>query len=48
MGMNDISANDIISNMGANNLTKVLKIFSEEKYSKKIAIEIVKKDKKDN
>ncbi len=46
MGMNDISANDIISNMGANNLTKVFKIFGEEKYSKKIAIEIVKKRQK--
>ncbi len=41
MGINDFSANEIISNMGENNLAKVFKIFGEEKYSKKIAKKIV-------
>ncbi len=43
MGLNDFSANEIISNMDENNLTKVFKVFGDEKYSKKIAREIVKK-----
>ena len=48
MGINDISANEIISNMSVNNLTKVFKIFGDEKYSKKIAKEIAKKRKEKN
>ena len=43
MGINDFSANDIISNMEEKNLTKVFKVFGDERYSKKIAKEIVKK-----
>ena len=42
MGINDFSANDLISEMDENNLSKVFKIFGDEKYSKKIAREIVK------
>ena len=42
MGINDFSANDFISNMDENNLSRVFKIFGDEKYSKKIAREIVK------
>ncbi len=42
MGINDFSANDFISNMDENNLSRVFKIFGEERYSKKIAREIVK------
>ena len=45
MGINDFSANEIISNMDENNLAKVFKVFGDEKYSKKIAREIVKKRK---
>ncbi len=47
MGMNDFSANEIISNMDENNLAKVFKVFGDEKYSKKIAKKIVenRKDK---
>jgi len=45
LGINDFSANEIISNMNENNLTKVFKVFGGEKYSKKIAREIVKKRK---
>ena len=45
MGKNNFSANEIISNMDENNLTKVFKIFGDEKYSKKIAREIVSKRK---
>ena len=44
MGINDFSANDFISNMDENNLSKVFKIFGDEKYSKKIAREIIKKE----
>ena len=43
MGINDFSANDFISNMDEHNLSRVFKIFGDEKYSKKIAREIVKK-----
>ena len=43
MGINDFSANDIISNMDEDNLIKVFKIFGDERYSKKIAREIVKR-----
>ncbi len=46
MGINDFSANEIISNMDEKNLTSLFKVFGEERYSKKIAIEIVKKRKK--
>ena len=42
MGINDISADDLISEMDENNLSRVFKIFGDEKYSKKIAREIVK------
>ena len=42
MGINNFSANDFISNMDENNLSRVFKIFGEERYSKKIAREIVK------
>ena len=45
LGINDFSANEIISNMNEKNLTKVFKVFGDEKYSKKIAREIVKKRK---
>ena len=45
MGINDFSANEIISSMDENNLTKVFKIFGDEKYSKKIAKKIVEKRK---
>ena len=45
MGINDFSANDIISNMDEDNLTKVFKLFGDERYSKKIAREIIKKRK---
>ncbi len=47
MGINDFSANEIISNMDENNLSKVFKVFGDEKYSKKIAKKIVenRKDK---
>jgi len=48
MGINDFSANDIISNMEEKNLTKVFKVFGDEKYSKKIAKEIVKKRNEKN
>ncbi len=42
MGINDFSANDFISSMDENSLSKVFKIFGGERYSKKIAREIVK------
>ena len=45
MGINDFSANEIISNMDENNLAKVFKVFGDEKYSKKIAKKIVEKRK---
>ncbi len=45
MGINNFSANDIISHMDENNLAKVFKVLGDEKYSKKIAREIVKKRK---
>ena len=45
MGINDFSANEIISNMDENNLAKVFKVFGGEKYSKKIAKKIVEKRK---
>ena len=45
MGINDFSANEIISNMDENNLAKVFKVFGDEKYSKKIAKQIVEKRK---
>ena len=48
MGINDFSANDIISNMEEKNLTKVFKVFGDERYSKKIAKEIVKKRNEKN
>jgi len=42
VGINDFSANDIISTMDENNLSRVFKIFGDERYSKKIAREIVR------
>ncbi len=45
MGINDFSANEIISNMDEYNLAKVFKVFGDEKYSKKIAKKIVEKRK---
>ncbi len=45
MGINDFSANEIISNMDENNLAKVFKVFGDEKYSKRIAKKIVEKRK---
>ncbi len=45
MGINDLSANEIISNMDENNLAKVFKVFGDEKYSKKIAKKIVEQRK---
>ena len=36
MGINDFSANDFISNMDENNLSRVFKIFGDERYSKKL------------
>ena len=45
MGINDFSANEIISNMDENNLAKVFKVFGDEKYSKKIAKKIAEKRK---
>ncbi len=48
MGINDFSAHDIISNMEEKNLTKVFKVFGDERYSKKIAKEIVKKRSEKN
>ena len=45
MGINDFSANEIISNMDENNLAKVFKVFGDEKYSKKIAQKIAEKRK---
>ena len=48
MGINDFSANEIISNMDENNLAKVFKVFGDEKYSKKIAKKIVEKRKDKN
>ncbi len=43
MGINDFSANDVISSMDENNLAKTFKLFGDERYSKRIAREIVKK-----
>ncbi len=45
MGINDFSANEIISYMDENNLAKVFKVLGDEKYSKKIAKKIVEKRK---
>ena len=45
MGINEFSANEIISNMDEDNLAKVFKVFGDEKYSKKIAKKIVEKRK---
>ncbi len=45
MGINDFSANEIISNMDENNLARVFKVFGDEKYSKKIAKKIIQKRK---
>ena len=35
MGINDFSANEIISNMAENNLAKVFKVFGKRKIFKK-------------
>ena len=41
MGINDFSANEVISNMSEENLIKIFKTFGEEKYSKKIVRKII-------
>ena len=46
MGINDFSANDVISNMSQENLIKIFKVFGEEKFSKKIARKIIEIRKK--
>ncbi len=48
MGINNFSANDIISEMDENNLIKIFKTFGGESYSKKIAKEIVKNREEKN
>ena len=45
MGLNDFSADDVVSKMDESNLVKVFKVFGNETYSKKIVREIVKKRK---
>ena len=41
MGINDFSANEVISNMSEESLIKIFKTFGEEKYTKKIVRKIV-------
>ena len=41
MGINDFSANEVISNMNEENLIKIFKTFGEEKFSKKIVRKII-------
>ena len=48
MGINDFSANDVISKMDENNLSKIFRVFGDERYSKKIAREIIKTRKRKN
>ena len=48
MGFNDFSADDVVSNMDEISLSKVFKVFGDERYSKKIAREIIKKRKEKN
>ncbi len=48
MGLNDFSANDVVSKMDENKLAKVFKVFGDERYSRSIAKEIVKKRKDKN
>ena len=45
MGINDFSANDVISKLDENELENIFKFFGEEKDSKKIAANIVKERK---
>ena len=42
MGINDFSANEVISEMNEENLIKIFKTFGEEKFSKKIVKKILK------
>ena len=48
MGFNYFSADDIVSNMDEISLSKIFKVFGDERYSKKIAREIIKKRKEKN
>ena len=50
MGLNDFSANEVISNMNEDNLVRIFKFFGEEKQSKKIVRKIIniRKTKKIN
>ena len=48
MGINNFSADDVVSNMDENDLTKVFQVFGDERYSKKISKEIIKKRKERN
>ena len=41
MGINDFSANEVISNMSEESLIKIFKTFGEEKYTKKIVRKII-------
>ncbi len=41
MGINDFSANDVISRMSEKNLIKIFKVFGEENFSKKIVKKII-------
>ncbi len=42
MGLNEFSASEVINKLNMNELEKIFKLFGEEKYSKKIAKNIVK------
>jgi len=46
MGINDFSSHEVIYNMSEDNLNKIFKFFGDEKYSKKIAKQIVESRKK--
>jgi 16S rRNA (cytosine1402-N4)-methyltransferase len=46
MGINDFSANEVINNLGENELEKIFKFFGEEKESKRIAHNIIEDRKK--
>ncbi len=46
MGLNDFSASDVVNKLDKSELEKIFKYFGEEKEAKRIAINIVKKRKK--
>ena len=48
MGLNDFSANDVVSKMDEKKLAKVFRAFGDERYSRRIAKEIIKKRKDKN